>query len=136
MDIARWMMPMPPSRAIALAIRAPVTLSMFAETSGSSRRRCRDSRLSRETARRDKTTPAWGRNRKSSYVRPTKSLSRERLIAVLWLEPRYARLQAPSTPVAVLLDQPVDDLRLGQGRQVAQSLVLRRGDLAQDPPHD
>ena len=46
------MKPMPPSSAMAVAIRAPVTLSMLAETTGNSRLSRRDSEVRRETLRR------------------------------------------------------------------------------------
>ena len=66
MDIPRCTMPMPPSSAITLAMRPPVTLSMLAEAIGSSIDRRRERRDRRETSLREVTTPFCGRNRKSS----------------------------------------------------------------------
>ena len=65
------MMPMPPSRAIAIAMRASVTVSMALETSGVAtvmRRVTRDD----VSASLGMTSVCPGRSRTSSYVSPTK----------------------------------------------------------------
>jgi len=61
---------MPPSCAIATAIGAVVTVSMFADTIGSSRS-IPGVKLDRvETSWRDRTRERRGTSRTSSYVRP------------------------------------------------------------------
>ena len=62
----RWIKPMPPSSARVLAMAASVTLSMFADTTGSARVSCRVRRAVRPMSRRERTTPSCGRTRKSS----------------------------------------------------------------------
>ncbi len=64
--IARCTIPSPPSRAMVLAIRDPVTLSMLAETTGRSSAMRREKRPRKEAARREATIPICGRKRKSS----------------------------------------------------------------------
>ncbi len=62
-------MPMPPARAIAIAIGASVTVSMFAETTGTARRRRVVSRVDTSTSDRDPMPLRRGDRRTSSYDR-------------------------------------------------------------------
>ena len=66
MVMARWTTPRPPSMAMALAMSAPVTLSMLAETMGSSNAMPWVKGLDKLMSRRDPAKPFCGRNRKSS----------------------------------------------------------------------
>ena len=63
-----WMMPMPPSWAMAMAKRASVTVSIAAETIGSLSRRSRVRRVSSETSL-GRTVEWAGTSETSSYVR-------------------------------------------------------------------
>jgi hypothetical protein len=64
------MTPIPPSAAIALAILAPVTLSMFADITGSSKHNDLVSWDLTQMSRRVETTLFRGLKRKSSNVLP------------------------------------------------------------------
>ncbi len=83
---------MPPSRAMASAISQPVTLSMLADTIGSSISRAAASRLDSAVARRDSATPCCGRNRKSSKVRPIQAGS-----SSVWLTDPSQSVSRPSS---------------------------------------
>ncbi len=63
-------MPSPPSRASAIAMRASVTVSIAAETTGTSRTIVRVSRVAVETAF-GSTDDSAGTSRTSSKVRPS-----------------------------------------------------------------
>ncbi len=66
-DMFLWMMPMPPSCAMAMARRASVTVSIAAETIGILRARPLVSRVSRETSR-GRISEYAGSRRTSSNV--------------------------------------------------------------------
>jgi hypothetical protein len=68
MVMKRWMIPIPPSRAIAIAISLSVTTSMFADTIGDCRVIFLVSQLFVESVRRESTSEYCGTNRTSSYV--------------------------------------------------------------------
>ncbi len=65
-DRKRWTMPMPPRRAIAMAISDSVTVSMFAETTGTASRSRRVSRVETLTSEREPIPLRRGASRTSS----------------------------------------------------------------------
>ncbi len=72
MERLRWMTPMPPSRAMATARRASVTVSMAAETRGTARVTWRVRRVAVE-ASEGMISEAAGISRTSSKVRPSRA---------------------------------------------------------------
>ena len=68
----RWTKPIPPSCAIAIAMRASVTVSIAADTSGMFRRIRRDRRVE-TSASRGTTALAAGTSSTSSKVSPSAS---------------------------------------------------------------
>jgi hypothetical protein len=69
MDKNLWMIPIPPSRAIVIAISLSVTTSMFAETIGTCNAIVLVSQLRVESVRRESTSEYCGTSKTSSYVK-------------------------------------------------------------------
>src|SRR5574342_1292092 len=69
MGMNLWMMPIPPSRAIVIAISLSVTTSMFAETIGTCKGIFLVSQLLVESVRRESTSEYCGTSKTSSYVK-------------------------------------------------------------------
>ena len=66
MERKRWMNPIPPARAIAIAMSEPVTVSMFADTTGMASRTLRESRVDTSTSDREAIPLRRGASRTSS----------------------------------------------------------------------
>src|SRR5215470_13465588 len=109
------MTPRPPSSAMAVAIRAPVTLSMLAETTGNSRPSRRERGVRSETFRRVLRGLSWGLSRKSSYVLPMNSGSR--ILIALQRYPVSASGES-------LLLSGIDLARVEQGHSVSGRTAL------------
>ena len=65
-DRNRWITPMPPARAIAMAIGASVTVSMLADTTGAASDNDLVNRAVVSTSPRDAMGLRWGTSRTSS----------------------------------------------------------------------
>ena len=65
----RWIMPIPPSRAMVIAISLSVTTSILAETIGTCNGIVFVSQLLVERTRRESTSEYWGTSKTSSYVK-------------------------------------------------------------------